>query len=204
MEAAGFTNIQRFEAIDGHFTDESVFENLKILKGGPGQRRCSASHLLLWKQFLENSDKEFLFVAEDDMIPHSDFNRLFPLYWNETPKSFDIILVGSKIPHITDQDPMIFKSLGWCTHAYIISKQGAKTLLGLFENGPKNEDSDYVIDIFLAKLMGDDKISYFSYNGKKFLDEKNRDGIYQDRDSGICFQNRRLGTTIHSAEIIYE
>jgi GR25 family glycosyltransferase involved in LPS biosynthesis len=206
MENAGFTNIQRFEAIDGHFKDESFFQNLKIFGGGPGQKGCTASHLLVWKQFLETSDKDLLFVAEDDMLPHTDFSWLFPLYWDLTPKPFDLVLVGSKMLDITDQDPLIVKKWGWCTHAYIISKEGAKKLLKLYETCPKDEDSYYVIDIFLTKMMWENQINYYCYNGQFFKDEKNIEAgnIFPTRDSGICFQHQKLGTTIHGVEIIYE
>ena len=56
MEQAGFTNIRRFEGIDGLYTEENFFRNLNIIHNGAGIKGCAASHLLLWREFFNSSD----------------------------------------------------------------------------------------------------------------------------------------------------
>jgi len=208
MEAAGFTNVQRFDAIDGYFTDSQFFEALNVYSGGPGQKGCAASHLLVWENFLESSDKEWLFVAEDDMLPHSDFSHLFPIYWDKTPKDFDIVMVGNQMD-AHPSDPLVVSKPCFCMHAYIVSKKGATKLLNAYATIAKNDINVHVIDIFLINVMNGrfpipSPLVYYCYNGTPFPDFVNKDLIFNYRDSGICFQNRSLGTSIHGPQIVYE
>jgi len=213
MQKAGFTNIERFQAIDGFFSEESFFENLGIFKGSPGQKGCTASHLLVWKNFLESSEKPYLFVAEDDMLPHFNFMQLFPMYWEKTPKDFDIVMVGNQLESKNRED-FILKKRTACTHAYIISRKGAIKLLKLYKKSSlfdlkqhapifRGDIKKYVIDMFLSKMMYKNKIIYYCYKGKMFPDKFNKEkgNIIPKRDSGICFQNASLGSSIHAIEI---
>lgn len=205
MEKAGFTNIRRFEAVDGFSMEDQFFESLNICWGSPGQRGCAASHLLVWEDFLVHSDRDYLFVAEDDMLPHSRFTELFPLYWDKTPKSFDLVMVGNHMKCKACKSLVVSKPAS-CTHAYIISKQGARKLLNLYRSLPREETKRHVIDIFLYKMMNEKKISFYSYNGKIFKDSENleKGSIFPGRDTGICFQNQKLGSSIHQKEIVFE
>jgi len=128
MQQAGFTNILRFSAIDGHFTDDDFFQKLNIHKNLlPGQKGCAASHLLLWEKFLkDDSDRDFLFVSEDDMLPHSNFSILFPLFWKAVPRDFDIFLIGCEFVYKISEEQkenIIVTIPSQNTHAYIISKK---------------------------------------------------------------------------------
>ncbi|MBX9743628.1 MAG: glycosyltransferase family 25 protein [Chlamydiales bacterium] len=203
MEKAGFTNIQRFEAVDGFITEDSFFESLGIFTGGKGQKGCAASHLLVWEDFLKNSENEFLFIAEDDMLPHSDFHKLFPIYWQWTPLDFDIVLVGNQMK-TKPSDFWIVKQPASCMHAYIISKKGAEKILRLYQQIPKQNTDIYVIDLFLESLMKKNSINYYCYNGTNFPDIVNirANNISPNRTTGICFQNRHLGSSIHRLDIV--
>ncbi len=198
MEQAGFTNIRRFEAIDGYFTKDEFFKKLNIQAGMPGQKGCTASHLVLWKRFVEDpAEKEFLFVCEDDMLPHSDFPNLFPLYWEVTPKDFDILMVGNELIEKIETEDLIITIPAQTTHAYIISKNGAKQLLDLYQKIPQNSDGlDFIIDVFIRKMMQQKKIIFYCYNGKKYPDNINQEKIVQSCNTGICFQNLTFNSTI--------
>ncbi len=208
MERVGFTNVQRFEAIDGFLIGQPFFEGLNIYTGSPGQKGCAASHLLVWENFLL-SDKKWLFVAEDDMLPHSAFEALFPFYWKNTPKNFDIVMVGNQM-NVSEQDPLILSEPCFCMHGYIISRKGAKKLLDAYKTIDRNNENMHVIDIFLINIMSnrffiDQPFIYYCYNGTAFKDLKNIQdkNIFPSRDTGICFQNKPLGSTIHSIEIVH-
>ena len=193
MIAAGFTNIQRFEGIDGFLTSDDVFHQLNIYTGRPGEKGCAASHLLVWKDFLENSDRDYLFIAEDDMLPHLSFRKIFPKYWAKTPDDFDLILVGNEMS-CDKRRPLVVSEPSFCTHAYIISKKGAKKLLDSYQKIEKNETNMHVIDIFLINLMSKrveyckEPLRFYCYNGAYFPDR--RKNIWPSRNSGICFQSR--------------
>ncbi len=196
MEKAGFTHIVRFEAIDGYHTSEDFFKNLNIYDDRLGRRGCAASHLTLWKNFVENgSDREYLFICEDDMLPHSDFSRLFPIYWEATPKDFDIVLVGNKLANKSDD--LVVSIPAIALHAYIISKRGAQILLDNYREIPKEgKPSLYIIDNFVKRMMEENKITYYCYNGKKFPDRINEEKIRKNFATGICFQNLEFDSTI--------
>lgn len=200
MQQAGFTNIQRFNAIDGWFTDEDFFHKLNIHKDlNPGRKGCAASHLLLWEKFAKDtSEKEFLFICEDDMLPHSNFPILFPLFWKAAPKDFDIFMVGCLNFIAEDQkDKLINNSPSATTHAYIISKKGAKKLLDFYNALTKDFQTDnFIIDLFIMELMTKQKIIYYCCNGINFPDFLNRKKIVMDRAVGICFQNCTFASTI--------
>jgi hypothetical protein len=95
----------------------------------------------------------------------------------------------------------------FCLHAYIISKKGAKKLLDLYGKIPRNtEHATCVIDIFLKMLMNgkieaNDPLVYYCYNGLRHYDAVNIENIRATRETGICFQNKHLGTTLFGEEI---
>lgn len=204
MKRAGFQNIRRFEAIDGFYTDQSFFDAWNILGGSPGQRGCAASHLRIWYDFFTGSNsKEFLFVCEDDMLPHSDFERIFPLYWKKTPKDFDIVMVGNQYDDREYTKKLIVQHPSFCLHAYIISKKGAEKLYNLYMQLPFGSGDLHVIDIFLIEEMKKNSINYYCYNGSVYPDCVNQKNkcIFNGRSTGICFQNMKLGTSIKSINI---
>ena len=192
MEQAGFTNIRRFEAIDGFCTEERFFKDLHISNMSPGEKGCAASHLLVWKNFVRSSNKEFLFVAEDDMIPHSNFAKLFPTYWNKTPDSFDIVLVGSHL-YAEPSEPLVLARSALNLHAYILSKKGARKLVALYDALPERHSK--IVDMFLCDMVQQRRIECYSYNGSAFPDiNQGHNDPY--KDGGICFQNIHLKSTI--------
>lgn len=197
MEQAGFTNIQRFEAVDGQATGEDFFKKLNIIDHRPGRRACAASHLTLWKKFLEESEREYLFICEDDMLPHSEFSTLFPIYWKETPKDFDLVLVGNKFFKEMEGEELIVSVPAIALHAYIVSKRGAQILVDNYSKIPKGSTtSDYIIDNFVVRMMSDNKIVYYCYNGKKYPDPVTLPLIQKKYDTGICFQNNKFESNI--------
>ena len=54
----------------------------------------------------------------------------------------------------------------------------------------------------MGKMMDRKKITYYCYNGKRFPDISN--SVLKWKDSGICFQNKDLGSSIFEEEIVYD
>lgn len=205
MLNAGFSRVQHFEGIDGFEAhNDPLWKILKINAIEPGKRGCAASHLLLWKQYAQDPKAPpCIFVAEDDLLPHSQFANIFPLYWERTPQHFDIIFVGNQMER-PKKNHLVVHQPTFCTHAYIVSKKGAKKLLNLYLK--KKASVSGVIDIFLIKMQQKNAIRYYCYNGAVFPeeDEDIRQRARPERASGICFQDLFLGTTIHSVETLFE
>ena len=198
MTKAGFTNIQRFEAVDGAMYPDFFYENFNIFDTNEPRRGCAASHISLWHLLVaDTSDKQTLFICEDDMLPHTDFSILFPLYWNATPKNFDLIMVGNKMCSKVREEDLVVSVPTLATHAYIITKKGAKILLDHYKQIPKgSSEGSYIIDVFLRKMMQANKITYYCYHGKKFPDRVNSNKIRKNFADGICFQNLHFVSTI--------
>lgn len=206
MEKAGFTNVTRFNAIDGFSVPDETFQSLNVQWGGLGQKGCAASHLSAWKEFFEDPNSaEYLFVCEDDMLPHSNFYELFSFYWERTPELFDIVLVGNQMGGQPSREKKyVVKSPGFCLHGYIVSKKGAKKLYDLYMKLPQNAEGLFIIDIFVVEKMKHNKIDYYCYDGRYFPDTLQKDKIFHHRDTGICFQNQTVGSSIHSKDIVYD
>lgn len=202
MQEAGFTNIIRYSAIDGWSMNEKFFKKLNIYQDlHPGQKGCAASHLLLWEKFSkDDSEKEFLFVCEDDMLPHSNFSILFPMFWKAVPKDFDIFMVGCEyMKRITEEEKeeLIISTPSQNTHAYIVSKKGAQKLLNSYKSIPIDSPAiDFIIDVFIKQMMEKQNIIYYCCNGALFPDFFNQKKIVKTRDAGICFQNYTFPSTV--------
>lgn len=204
MEQAGFSHIQRFEAIDGATVNDDFFHRLNIMDSRLARKGCSASHLTVWKHFAEgSSEKEHLFICEDDMLPHSDFATLFPLYWEATPKDFDLIMVGNKFNEKVKTEEKVISSPAIALHAYIVTKKGAQILFDEYQKIPEgSSEQDYIIDNFVSKMMQEKKITYYCYNGKKYPDKENKRKIRKNFSSGICFQNLEFDSTISDKNLL--
>lgn len=163
-------NWSRFSAIYGkNLTDQEIEKhttpicrNLTCTKGIIG---CAMSHILAWKEFIEESDEEFLIVFEDD----SDVQPQFKEFYNKLPDIYDEL----DFDHIS-----LYCDYGLCdernvgikkpkfplsTAAYVLSRKGAKKLLKYFTKENGSCDVFYHIDFAIAlyRLQSDYKLYYF-------------------------------------------
>lgn len=157
LRNAGFMKITRVRALDASTddlraewkshgnpsfdpTDENFVKH-------PGRQACALGHFLIWKHMITNAIP-FAFVCEDDIGFHPQWDVLSRLYWEATKKDFDILYVGSHtldvydlrldtngevvskifIDHTLANQPIIINKPVMCTHAYIITLQGARKL----------------------------------------------------------------------------
>lgn len=119
-----------------------------------GSLGCALSHKKIWEE-CSTSDGNFL-VLEDDIMPHSDFNNIFPLVCEKIKNiSYDLCYIGyNEIPGFKKikLDSVISKPSGLITgtYGYIVSPQGANKLLSVF---PINKQIDSSISHNLNKLQ---------------------------------------------------
>ena len=140
---AGFQDIHIFKGVD-EVIDNEIEKTIKELNipnfdlvcfHRNGSWGCTLSHLKLWKHIIDNNIP-LATVFEDDVHFHPQWKELSEEYWNETPKDFDILYMGSSLDstrceNTTITTEKITTESCFCTHAYVITLDGAKNLLNL-------------------------------------------------------------------------
>ena len=104
---------------------------------------CGLSHLYVWKKFLK-SKKEMCIVFEDDIVYNKDIYNEINNVIKSVPTDFDILYLGSIsgsilntiLYSVSNKKKNVNKNisvpeLALGTHAYIISKKGAKKIINL-------------------------------------------------------------------------
>lgn len=138
----GYNNYKRFSAIDSNlnwdkvknYVDinsmESIDNNYRkyhheLSKGAVG---CYLSHYNLWNKLLLSNDDNFI-IFEDDTLPTFQYSEIKTILY-DAPKNWDIILFGGLYHrnNIIKNTSLCRVKRFYCTHAYIISKSGAKKL----------------------------------------------------------------------------
>jgi GR25 family glycosyltransferase involved in LPS biosynthesis len=212
IKNAGYKNINIFEGVNGSNISEvsqvlELFGNPKINnKMSGGQLGCLLSHLKLYKYIIDNKI-DIANVFEDDVIFHPEWNKLSQEYYNDTPKDFDILFIGNQIYNHTSQK--INKEPCFCTHAYIITLDGAKKIYDMLLNYQLNielnefplnisYDGIFVIDIFfyqIQKNINEKKINpiykWYCWNGLYYECEHNKLPLKgeKEKNSGLVFQS---------------
>lgn len=217
IKNAGYTDMKIFEGVNAKNKDKlndvlNSFNNPKIHKdfsnGGIG---CLFSHLNLYKHII-NNNIDICTIFEDDIHFHPDWNIIAPKFYENTPKIFDIIFIGNQIDNCIKNNnsvPRINKESCFCTHAYILTLEGAKKLLYLLLNWnyKSEENQKYVghpltglfsIDVMIKNIQ--DKIikkqihsnilKWYCWNGTKNPCQYNKLPLKgtDTRNSGLVFQ----------------
>jgi GR25 family glycosyltransferase involved in LPS biosynthesis len=200
IEDAGFTNIERFNAID----KDHLAENWKILnrpiiamKKDPcfskflGKQGCFLSHILIWKNIIEQKIP-FTTIFEDDVLFHDEWHRIAPFYFEKTPTDYDILYLGSQFEAISNYH--IDRVPVYCTHAYCITYEGAQKLYTLLMNSVIGV---YTIDCMLLDLMKEDAFNWYVWNGYKFYPNKEKmSQLWAIRNSGLVYQDEVFGSDV--------
>lgn len=142
----------------------------------PSTLGCAMSHLGVWKKFLMTKEQHCL-ILEDDVIFENKFSKeKINQVISYTPKNFDLLYLGCF-------DSIIFKyamtllsnagsfkkinkyinkpSVALATHAYIISRKGAKKLIKLLDHNINNH-----IDFCIQRLNKNKLLNVYSCNFK--------------------------------------
>jgi len=140
----------------------------------PSQIGCALSHLYVWKKIAESKD-EMAIVFEDDVVFTKDFNEKFKHTINNIPQDFDLLYLGwsdnsnlifflltflaglSKINETKVDEYLIHPRCTLSSHAYIISKKGARRLISLLDGNLNNH-----IDVCINNLYLQNKIQVYA------------------------------------------
>jgi glycosyl transferase family 25 len=211
IKNAGYTDMQIFKGVNAKNENElqDILQNFKNPILHPymniGQIGCLFSHLKLYK-YIINNNIDICTIFEDDVHFHPEWNVLSQKFYDNTAKDFDIIFMGNQI-HIDNNTPRINNYPCFCTHAYILTLEGAKKLLYLFLNFKYEHNSLglYIIDNMIKNVqenMNNKKIkkilNWYCWNGTNNKCDFNKlplTGINL-RNSGLVFQSDKFVSTI--------
>ena len=212
---AGFKNLKRAEAINGHRDREKAAALWKVhgivadqREYEPHTQGCLLSHLGIWKYIIDAKLPNAI-VFEDDVLFHKDWDLLARQYYRGTPEDADMIYMGhhcgNAIEHLH-----IARVPAFCTNAYFVTLEGARKLYRMIVEYPYPQG--VAIDVMLYQLQrmildkqtvdsGD--LVWYCWNTAMFPDEEALEKITLDsqhKDKGLVFQeymkrNRALSTS---------
>jgi GR25 family glycosyltransferase involved in LPS biosynthesis len=203
ISEAGFQNISRFKGVDAtvdnldeawavHGSPKLNEKDTEFVYEWKGKQGCMLSHLHLWKQIIEKKIERVV-VFEDDVRFHSEWSHYAPEFIKNTPDNYHILYLGSQI-ELHTQHPIAIVPV-YCTHAYVITYEGAKHLYNLIMTSPSGV---YTIDIMFYDLMWKamyqsnySPFIWYVWNGTIIPDKKYKtlDPSKQKRNHGLVFQD---------------
>jgi hypothetical protein len=219
IREAGFTNIQRFSAVNAK-NDEELYNGWKSL-GFPkfaykydigfltniGIQGCFLSHFKIWKEIIDNKIP-YMVVFEDDVLFHPHWNILAPTYFEKTPVGYDILYMGNRNNndaefHIEVNIPV------YCLHAVVLTYNGVKKMWDMLLNLSVGV---YAIDDMIKGIVHKNRIyntndSFIAiiWNVAKFFpcDEiKNMTYYWKIRNNGLVFQDEVFGTDVDKRHLL--
>jgi len=216
IENAGFKNIQRYNAVDARHPEacQRVYQALGAPKRHPtfnndfndypGTYGVFLSQVSLWKKIVDEAIP-LACIFEDDAVFHTDWATLAPMYYEQTPKNFDVLFMGSQFEFASkyhvDQGPV------FCLHAYIVTLEGAKKLLEyVLSTQPESQGGPggiYTIDTMLKVAMEYRRpppFKWYVWNGT-FFPCPLRSSLsihWQKRNVGLVYQDEAQGTDIRT------
>lgn len=212
IKAAGFTNVKRFRATDAtvdslpdawaaHGSPKFDPSDTEFVDY-PGKQGCMLSHLFLWKHIIDNNVASAV-VFEDDVCFHRDWERLAPKYFEYTPQDYDVLYMGSQMDIVTKGH--ITRVPVFCTHAYVITLEGATKLYNLLVHEPRGVRTIdcMLIDHMKAMMFDTTKLDapmlfvWYVWNATMLPDPKAfQSADWAKRNSGLVFQDVDLGTYV--------
>ena len=214
LREAGCRNIALIPGVDG-FRDPCA--EIAVANGwrfadylGPGELGNTISLFRVFQRVLL-SNRDWVLVFEDDVLPHPDVARLGELWWQETPRDFDILYLGNQLDakHVVGK---VAVAECFCTHAFLVTRDGARKMLARIEkNVASGIDKG---DILLIKWQQAATIRHYAWFARDsvplpypvsnaIFDVLPVDVIWSGRDTGLFYQNFALGSSIHGEAIVY-
>jgi hypothetical protein len=203
IKEAGWTNIIRWRGVNGSDQEEmdGVWTKLDIEKkldgfgNVGGKQGCYLAHVSLWKHIME-LDLPVVTILEDDLFFQEGFTSLAPMYWNRTPRDFDVLFIGGQLDH-PGLGTMITRQSLYCTHAYIVTREGVRLLYETIMSDPMNP---FTIDCLIRDNMVEPakaKYNWYAWDGTLYYsDYRDKYASRTMRNVGLVFQDGDMGTDI--------
>lgn len=206
---AGFTHVRRFPAVDARQKEPLAAAWATL--GNPlfdpsdhefttytGKQGCFLSHVLLLRRMVAQG-LPYMTVMEDDVVFHTHWRALSGLYYESTDKRVDLVYFGSQIDHM--MKGVVIKTPVFCTHSYLITREGAEKMLDLLIKSPSGVRTIdcMIIDEMKANFYKRKEIAFdwLVWSGVPFPDEAAfKDPKWARRNTGLVFQDPALGTFV--------
>lgn len=224
LKHAGYTDIRLFEGVDGE-DPHALNKALDLFQNPPidcnirkGELGCLLSHMKLFKHIIDHKIK-LTHIFEDDILFHPEWNTLCHYYYALTPPDYDIIFMGNRLESCStnhSNTEIITTEPVYCTHAYMITLEGARKLLEdilrweywRYYNGQTKFTGLGPIDMMIYKIQTNylKKKKHpwigYSWNGTKYPCDYNRLPLTHAtcKNSGLVFQNSEMKSLIVSSE----
>jgi len=125
-----------------------------------------------------------MIIFEDDVYFHPNWKQLFPKLYEETPKNFDFLYLGSSYSLFTTTK-VVEKGPVYQTHAMVLTLFGAKKLVEYVETRPIK-----TLDVMLSELgrneAGKDKINWYIWDITHLSEEER--GEFDPNFNGLVYQ----------------
>lgn len=206
MKQAGFTNIIRWDAIDYKDTEQCEMAHASLGKPPrhptfnndfndyPGTWGVFLSQTTLWKKIVDEQIP-YACIFEDDILFHSKWNELAPVFFRNTEADYDMLFLGSQMEYKSNYQ--IDRGPVFCLHAYVVTCEGAKRILDHVLS--KRAGGIYTIDTMLKVAMEWPKppFKWLVWNAIHFPCPKaNMSSAWKKRNNGLVFQDEKMGTDI--------
>jgi GR25 family glycosyltransferase involved in LPS biosynthesis len=140
-------------------------------------------------------------IMEDDVEFHQRWHELAPRYWQATPKDFDVLYIGNQMDAPASGNIVIVPV--YCTHAYIITLQGAKAFYDLCVKCPTGTRMmDCMINDSMRKSFETNgehmPFTWYVWNASMFPDSNmyKRPDYWAIRNTGLVFQDAEFGSHV--------
>lgn len=208
IKAAGFSKVERIRGFDKDIDDLEVQwkvhgdpkkRDMDGFLKNKGKQACALGHYHIWKRIMEEQIP-YALVFEDDVFFHHKWHHIAYQYWQYTPRDFDILYLGSsfdvRVPWPVVRAPL------YCTHAYLITYEGAKVL---YNTCLKDPQGTWTIDCQLREYMEGKRgthvpFRWYLWNGLIDIDPAAmRSTKWQEKlkNSGLVFQDETYGSFVN-------
>ena len=216
IQAAGFCHCERWTGVDARLPGaleaawaRHISPPLDPSDGEfvtyPGKQGCFLSHVDLYMHIIE-AGLPYATIFEDDVCFHAGWHALAPEYFAATPADYHLLYLGSQIDYFMTaggHPAAIQRTPVFCTHAYIITLEGACICYDKLMNDPAGVRT---IDCMLIDHMKRDVFSggavrapfqWYAWNGLPFLDPRaTSDPDWAKRNTGLVFQDVAWGSLV--------
>jgi GR25 family glycosyltransferase involved in LPS biosynthesis len=226
IQEAGFQKIYWYPAVRGDQLP-SIRQAMARLQLGKldhgistGALGCLLSHLCLLQQIIQE-EIPVATIFEDDVLFHPEWSTLAPQYFEkmvEEYPGYEVVFLGNQLDRcrvFREPGPMLTQEPVYCTHAYVVTLEGARRMLiCLLEWNYR--DNSYtgltLIDVMIKKLQFNSNyglnkqiFQWYSWNGTKYPSIYNKLPITNltCRNTGLVFQDTRFPSMVQRTEVVH-
>ncbi|MGZ5501321.1 MAG: glycosyltransferase family 25 protein, partial [Nitrososphaeraceae archaeon] len=188
---------ERYNAVNGY-----LFNPTHRSKGEYG---CFMSHKNLWEKILEGKE-EAAIIFEDDCIISPKYSIdetkqiILEQYQNSVNRNNDIFYLGKCLDmcnyHVKTSLNIVRTYHPLCTHAYILTKQGARVLLNRFKDDGM-EDPKIALDNFMAQCINRGYLKAFASHPSVFIQNTLTGSTIRSNNLACFFNTKECSLPYH-------